>query len=228
MQLRVGKCAEKDLGLPASSFWAAIHLGSWVSSSFIHSHIMLPTEPYFGLRAQRRGASGQGSKLIEESDCGMRADYLAKLRRDHEKYHRMDLPKVCESAASVLPLPQVDGALNACFSLFKFNPGSDGAAAIDVGSKKPFVEMAIGELEVVMRDLKAHVQGALDVGGCFYYFPAPGCPTGATASVVCLPKIFVGLIPPEKRSAWALRWSQGDPVQHACQDDLQPLSPVVE
>ena len=126
---------------------------------------------------------------------------------------------------SVRPQLQLDKAR---FSFVKFDPGSDGAAAIDVGFGKPFVEMSIGELEVVMRDLKAHVQGALDVVGCFYYFPAPGCPTGATARVVCLPEIFVGLIPPEERSAWALAWSQGDPVQRACQDDLQPLSPVVE
>lgn len=125
------------------------------------------------------------------------------------------------------PAPPLDGDLESPFAFINLDPSS-AAPWIDVGFEKPFVQMLPGEVEVVMRDLQALVQGALGAHKCYSYFPAPGCPTGFTARVIRPPEIFVGLIPPEERTAWAEAWSQGDPVQRACQDDLYPPSSVVE
>jgi hypothetical protein len=217
MQLALGHNVTQQLGLPEAAFTAAIHLGTWVSSKAIHSHIMLPLQPYFQLFSLC-----QQKPSWDRNDCSKRALFLEKLSRDRAKYHAEDRPKVMQEVVAASAPPDLQDAIER-FRM-TFDPSGDGTSAIDLSFGQSFRLMSHKVLVQALNDLNELVQVRLGMTACFYFFPAPGNAAGDTMRVVCPPEVFVTFLPSEERAAWAKKWDQGDPIQRACGDDVAQLS----
>lgn len=218
-QFQVGREVTEKLGLPESTFTAAIHLGEWASSHHIHSHIILPLQPYFRLFSEYRE-----KESWDEEDCERRMQFLKLQDYSRSKYHAKDLAKVLREVAKNVVWPDINNLVER-FHL-TFDPSGEGTSAMDVHFGESFHKMNHQDHTQVLQDLNELVKEHLCMKGCHYYFPAPGNVACDTVRVVCPPEVFVRFLPPEQRGTWAEKWAvwgKGGPIHRAGCDDLSEL-----
>ena len=216
LQLRVAKDVE--------ALRVEVHLGPWVSSKYIHAHIVMPLLPYYKLRAR-----AQHQASWSPNDEQMRASYVRKTKADHARYHEEDAHSAYEAANS--GHPQLTADVNA-FEAVTFDADDSGTAAIDVTFKisAPIRDMPRDELRNALKSIQ-ELCSALAVDGAHLLLPAPALgslgATGAhqerTARLVLRPSLFVRCLPPEKRLEWYGRWQEGNPVARAYKEDMSLL-----
>lgn len=102
-QLSCMRKVAEELSLPEGSLWAEIHVGSWVSSGYVHSHIVLPLRAYFDLKARHEHSSGGTWKQWEEDH----RSYLERERKKRERWFKFD---AAQAEAASHPVGAVETA----------------------------------------------------------------------------------------------------------------------
>ena len=104
-----------------------------------------------------------------------------------------------------------------------------GTSAIDLSFTHSLEEMSPDALTVAMghiNDLCRSLELSGARGGAFLLVPAPGAATAHTARLVVPPEDFALCLPEPMRKPWFEKWAQGDPVDRAVRENLDPLPPV--
>lgn len=197
-----------------------VHLGSWASNHWIHSHIVLPLTDYFDLRARATGAPAS------RDDVARRAKYIEKVKRDHHKFHALDKPNVEMAVLGGAPKTQYE---TSAFEKVVFDPEESGTSTIDLSFTHSLGEMPLEALTVAVKHIN-DLCGSLGLsaarGGAFLLVPAPGAATAHTARLVVPPEDFALCLPEPARKPWFEKWMRGDPVARAVRECLDPLPPV--
>jgi hypothetical protein len=210
MQLRVGAYIAASKGLPASAWHVEIHLGTWVSGSHIHAHVVLPTGPYFEIREEVARAQGRG--YMCRNDQANRKAYVEKTAADQQHYKELDLPLVQQAARSEIPPPT---CTQTHFESISFDADAKGTAAIDVKFSKAFMPaMPQEELTNALSHLWQLCQ-ELQIEGCHLLLPAPDYASWQFVRLVLPAERFVACLPISDREAWLMKWVNGNPHHEA-------------
>ena len=206
-----------------SAIRAEIHLGSWVSGSRIHAHVVCPLVEYYNLRAKHQLQLPDGQpaqcRLWSQGDVAQRAQYLREQAARVARYHAEDAAAAAEAVASDCPQHVADSG---AFLAVIFDADGSGTASIDFTFKNaPLIkDMTHDELVDAMAAIRALCNG-LGIDGAHLLLPSPA--KEDAARLVIAPDCFVRCLPQENRLTWLEAWKTGDPVARAYREDMAQL-----
>ena len=195
-QLSCMRKVAEELSLPEGSLWAEIHLGSWVSSGYVHSHIVLPARAYLSLKTQYEHSSGGTCFGAWQAWHARHRTYLESERRRREKWFNGDAAEAkaaAHAAAEPARSPELEGDVR--------------TLGVVVSPDTPVFDVTLPTADsLVVLDNFCKPK----VGGCFYLIPFQrrSAEDGLRVRVICPPGDFAKAFkPPDGIEQWYDKFS---------------------